>query len=484
MKNNLPVPNSAPRKVANPRSRWPWLLASGCALVILIGLLRRPHQDDSFGATASPNTAGAGGGGDGADIARARRPLRGSGSDPAFTAEEVVVRKLSQFARLRREYAHALAQRHGVEVTGDVERFFDAVESGNWDNIESAFRKINGGDSSAGYSDKRAPGVEHLWPAIIDAYGVAEQAHEWPAQKLLDYGNAVLGALRPGMVYVGGTDNGRWIPELLNDTSDGEHHIIVTQNALADSTYVDYLQLQYDERVAMLSSEDSGRAFKDYVADAGQRLRHDQEHPDEPKQLLPGEDVRMVDGKTEVSGQVAVMAINERLLQTLMAKNPDLSFALQESFPLKGTYADAAPLGPLMELRAQDGQNSFTAERASESVDYWRNTARQVLADPEASGSPAALKSYSHDATAAANLLAAHDFTGQAEQAYRVASQLWPGNPEPVGSLAGLLASNGREDEARRMVEEFGRKYPDQQKALERVSGTFRFVGPAPPPRP
>ena len=44
----------------------------------------------------------------------------------------------------------------------------------------------------------------------------------------------VLGSLRPGMVYVGGTDNGRWIPELLNDTSQGERHVILTQNGLAD----------------------------------------------------------------------------------------------------------------------------------------------------------------------------------------------------------------------------------------------------------
>jgi hypothetical protein len=47
-----------------------------------------------------------------------------------------------------------------------------------------------------------------------------------PAQKLLDYGNAVLGALRPGMVYVGGTDPGRWIPTLLNETSESERHIV------------------------------------------------------------------------------------------------------------------------------------------------------------------------------------------------------------------------------------------------------------------
>ena len=60
----------------------------------------------------------------------------------------------------------------------------------------------------------RSPEVAQLWAPIIDAYGVAEQVHIWPAQKLLDMGNAVLSQLRPGMVYVGGTDDGRWVPAL------------------------------------------------------------------------------------------------------------------------------------------------------------------------------------------------------------------------------------------------------------------------------
>ena len=53
----------------------------------------------------------------------------------------------------------------------------------------------------------------------METYGVAEIAHLWPAQQVLDYGEAVLGSLRPGMVYVGGTDAGRFIPTLLNETS-------------------------------------------------------------------------------------------------------------------------------------------------------------------------------------------------------------------------------------------------------------------------
>ena len=151
---------------------------------------------------------------------------------------------------------------------------------------------------------------------------------------------------------------------------------------------------------------------------------------------------------------------------------------------MKGTYADALPLGPLMELRAQDAQNTFTAERAAASLDYWRTTAQNVLADPEASGSSAALKSYSHDATAAANLLAAHNYTAEAEQAYRLSSQLWPGNPEPVGGLCDLLARTGRAVEARQLLDSFSREHPDQRSAIEAFRGSIIFTPPATPQSP
>src|SRR5258708_6779600 len=184
------------------------------------------------------------------------------------------------------------------------------------------------------------------------------------------------------MVYVGGTDPGRGIPTLLNETSDGEHHIVLTQNGLADNTYMQYVKFLYGDQMTQLTEEDSKRAFDDYLADAQKRLLHDQQFPHEPKQVRPGEEIRFMDGsdqngssgdskRVQVSGQVAVMAINERLLQAIMDKNPAMSFALEESFPLQSTYSTAVPVGPIMELRVQDAQNAFTPERAAESVDYW-----------------------------------------------------------------------------------------------------------------
>jgi hypothetical protein len=465
-----------------PRSRAPWLVLIGCAIGFLIGLIR-PGSDQP--STAAPGSKSAG-----QRPVQLRAPApqprhratpRPASVDSAASATEIVAEKLARFARSRRDLAYALARRHNVTVPADVERFFAAVESGIWPDIQAAFEKINGGDSSASHSERRSPEVVKLWPAIIDAFGTAEQVHDWPAQELLDYGNAILGALRPGMVYVGGTDNGRWIPELLNETTDGERHIVITQNGLAASDYLDYVRLQYDDRLATLSEDDSKRAFEEYVTDARRRLEHDQQFPHEPKQIRPGEDVRLVDGKTHVGGQVAVMAINEKLLVALMEKNPELDFAIQESFPLQGTYADALPLGPLMELNARDEQNAFTAERAADLASYWRNTAEQLRANPSPA-SDSALKSYSHDAVSAANLLAAHDFTSEAQAAYQLAAELWADNPEPVAGLARLLARQGQEQAGRELWENFQRRRGANALTGQGTEAPWVIAGPPPAP--
>ena len=294
----------------------------------------------------------------------------------------------------------------------------------------------------------------------------------------------MLGSLRPGMAYVGGTDPGCFIPTMLNETSEGERHIVFTQNALADGSYLDYLNYLYADRFATLTSEDSQRAFQDYMADAQKRLQHDQQFPDEPKQIRPGEDIKVTDGRLQVSGQTAVMAINETLLQTLLAKNPGLSFALEESFPFKSTYEGAVPLGPIMELRAQDGQTGLTPESVTQSLDYWRTTTQQMLADPEASGSPETLKSWSKLAVGQGNLFAERNHTVEAEQTYRLSMEMWPRNIESVGNLSDLLLRTGRAEEARRLVEDFARNNPDLSAALEALRpGIIVAKESAPPPR-
>jgi hypothetical protein len=452
--------------------RWLWLVVAGTLFVMFMALWHpRPHQASS-NHPESPDTVS------GVSISASKpetRPLRrrvAFGTESAPAPEQIVAEKVKQFGRSRRALVETIANRLNREVPAEIKAFFDAIEAGNWDEIHSRWKELATHTHQYEYSKSDRPDLEPFWQSVLDAYGVAEQAHDWPAQKLLDYGNAILGALQPGMVYVGGTDNGRWVPELLNETG-GEPHIMITQNALGDGTYLDYLRELYGDRFNTLSPEDSQRAFQEYIADAQKRLEHDQQFPDEPKQVLPDEKITMKDGKASASGMVAVMGINEKLLEMLMQKNPDLAFAVQESQPMRGTYANAVPLGPLMALGVPDAQNAFTAEQAAQSVDYWRSQAQTMLADPEAAGSETTLKAYSHDVNSTANLLAAHNFTAEAEQAYGLASQIWPGNPVAVEGLAGILSRTGRATEAQQVLDNFVRNYPDQRPAIETVRGTI-----------
>ena len=293
--------------------------------------------------------------------------------------------------------------------------------------------------------------LDPFWPAVLETYGAAEQAHLWPAAQLLKYSEAILGSLRPGMVYVGGTDPGRFIPTLVNETSNGEQHVILIQNAFADSRYQEYLRFLYGDRMQLPAQADIDRAFAEYVSDATKRLEHDEQFPNEPKQIRPREDVRKVDGRVQVSGAVAVMDINERILQFIMEKNPDLSFAMEESFSMKSTYDGAKPLGPIFELRA-GGDSEQNSEKT---VEYWRKASAQLMQQSDAISSPEVLKTWSKMIVSQGNLLSHQQNSREAEETYRLALEMFPRNTDAIIHLPEHLARNGRQDAAHELVTDF-----------------------------
>jgi hypothetical protein len=432
---------------SNRAVKWIWLVAIASILVVLVAILlpkAAPNLSDAAGRNSSANGSAAFGNSSASRATLTGRPRLPN--EPVLTAAQIVERKLIQFAKGRRDLTHALAKRFNVTVPDEVERFFDAVAGGRWEEIDAAHKALLA--PGQGLNQPRSAELHQIWRSIQEIWGVAREAHEWPPQQLLDYGEKVLGSLRPDMIYIGGTDPGCFIPTFLNETSDGERHVTLTQNALADGTYLDYLNFLYNDRVSTLSHDDSQRAFQDYVADAQARLKHDQDFPDEPKQIRPGEDVQMVDGRVQVSGQVAVMSINERLLKMFMEKNPDASFAMEESFPFKSMYADAAPLGPLMELHVQDPQNTLTADRAAESVGYWRSVSDQLLADVESPVDSNARRTYSKMIASQAALLQDRNFISEAEQIFHIANDVCPSSPDTVFPYVNLLLAQKRVDEA------------------------------------
>jgi tetratricopeptide (TPR) repeat protein len=100
-----------------------------------------------------------------------------------------------------------------------------------------------------------------------------------------------------------------------------------------------------DREMYIASPQDSQQCFQEYLADAQERLKKNQ--------LKPGEDVRIIDNRVQVSGQVAVMAINGLLTKVMFDKNPDNEFFVEESFPLDWMYPHLTPFGVIMKINRQ-----------------------------------------------------------------------------------------------------------------------------------
>jgi tetratricopeptide (TPR) repeat protein len=440
------------------------LLAAKC-VVILIGSFFKNRTLAPSGAANPMGTWTA----SMAVASRSRDPVRVGGASSHSgaalasqqTAQEIVAGKLMKFGKNRREVARAIARRLNVKVPDEVERFFDAVEGGRWDDIDAAHKAML--EDEKQFNQPKSAELHEFWRSIQETWGAAREAQNWPAQRLLDYGNSILDSLRPGMIYAGGTDPGCFIPTMMNETGDGDKHITLTQNALADGTYLKYLDVLYGDQMATLTQDDSQRAFQDYLADAQKRLEHDQQFPNEPKQVKPGEDVKVVDGKVQVSGQIAVMAINEKLFQMLMDKNPNASFAMEESFPFQSMYGSASALGPIIEMGSAQQQSDLNATQAAQSVDYWQTAAQQLLSDPETPQGSDARKAHSKLISSQAGLLVDHGLSAEAEQEFRIALQLTPESPEAVFRYINLLMSQNRVADALPVVENAIKAAPDNQ---------------------
>jgi hypothetical protein len=441
------------------RSPWLAVITVSCLLVTLVAILMlrtKPPSRNSQPATATPTAQRSQGYSSRENQGVFARHSAFDGAVPRESAAQIVARKAARFARSRREALYAIARELNLAVPAEVEQFFDAAEAGNWEQVQALFNQLK----AERKTQPHPPELDQLWAPILTTLNALQQVHGWPPQEYLAYGNAILDSLRPGMVYVGGTDPGRGIPELLSDTSDGEKHIVITQNGLADPTYLEYLRSQYGDRLALPSPQDTRSAVADYVADYQQRLAHDQQSPDEPKQVLPGERV----GNSDNFGNwtdTSIMAVNERIFQMILRANPDMPFGLEESYPLKSTYAGASTLGPIMELRAQDNQNPLTADTAGQSLAYWQDLAQQLLSDPAASGSPEWLKAYAKMVDAQANLFSSHGLNAQAEQAFRLALQMSPGLSDPVLGYVDLLLGQNRPQDALAVAQSAAQAQPD-----------------------
>jgi tetratricopeptide (TPR) repeat protein len=125
-----------------------------------------------------------------------------------------------------------------------------------------------------------------------------------------------------------------------------------------------------DMEILTASQQDSERCFNEYITDVQRRLQL--------KQVRPGEDVRIENGRVQVSGQVAVMAINGLLTKVIFDANPENDFFVEESFPLEWMYPHLTPFGVIMKINRQPVGEISQAE-ADKDHEFWSQYSDRLI---------------------------------------------------------------------------------------------------------
>ena len=255
-----------------------------------------------------------------------------------------------------------------------------------------------------------------------------------------------------------------------------------------------------DMEIYTPSNEDSQKCFADYMADAQERMKKGQ--------LRPGEDVRVVENKVQVSGQVAVMAINGLLTKVIFDHNPDHEFYVEESFPLEWMYPHLTPSGIIMKINRQpvpqmtqeilDRDHQFWSQYSQRLIGNWitydtsvsnicafaervyiRHDYKGFTGDPRFVRDDDAQKAFSKLRSSIGGLYAwrldhpqsdaeRQRVLKEAEFAFKQAYAFCPYSPEALYRFVQILLRSGRVDEAR-MLAQTSRKLDPENSGLDRL---------------
>ncbi len=224
--------------------------------------------------------------------------------------------------------------------------------------------------------------------------------------------------MEPSSIFFGGTDPGRFVPTYMIYSALVRPDVyLITQNALADDTYMSVERDLYGDEIWIPSKEDSAESFNIYVSEVQSGKRQ------------ANADLKIENGRVQVTGALGVMEING-VLTKMMFDHERLrhAFYVEESYVIQWMYPYLTPHGLIMKINPE--RHALNGEIVRNDMEFWDWYQRRLLRDPAFRRDFPAQKSFSKLRAAIAGLYARSGQTSVADQAFREAVLLYPASPE------------------------------------------------------
>jgi len=373
-------------------------------------------------------------------------PLRAGAAGPDFS------QTVRDFSADRYKLIHELSARLNRPLPPGVEPFFQAAIAGDWASVSNLYARLKSTDEC------QAAPLElqnELWAPIHETLGLYEvwTGIQNDSELMTLFAEPILAALPAGSIYFGGTDAGRFAVTAVNALKEPPPAFCLTQNALADNTYMAYLRATCGDRIWLPSPEDSNSAFKQYVDDVKEG------------RIPAGADIQIENGKVSVQGVAGVMQINGLLARMIFDRNKDAHpIFVEESYVLPWMYPHLEPHGLILKLNPEP-LPALPPETIARDRQFWAETEAKLMALPGFADNDSARKIFSKLRSASAGVYEYQKLDADAEAAFRQAIGLCPTSPEANFRLADMLATRQRLDEAVRIIEAYLSTNPGSDQA-------------------
>ena len=219
-------------------------------------------------------------------------------------------------------------------------------------------------------------------------------------------------------IFFGGTDPGRFVPTYMIYSADFRPDVyLITQNALADDTYMSVERDLYGDEIWIPSKEDSAEAFNIYVDEVQRGVRK------------ANGDLQIQNGRVQVTGALGVMEINGILTKMMFDHDRERhAFYVEESYAIPWMYEYLSPHGLIMKINKD--RTPYNQAMANQDEDFWDWYTRRLLDDPMYRRDFAGQKSFSKLRAAIAGLYTKQGRYQESAQAFREACLLYPASPE------------------------------------------------------
>jgi len=267
-------------------------------------------------------------------------------------------------------------------------------------------------------------------------------------------------------IFFGGTDPGRFVPTyMIYSARVREDVYLITQNALADNTYMSVMRDLYGDQIWIPAQPDSARAFQRYVTEvrSGKRPKNAQ--------------LKIENGRVQVSGALGVMEINGILAQMIFEHNNyKHDFYVEESYVIPWMFPYMTPHGLIMQIHPKHTPLSPKVIRDDQV--FWDWYTRRLYDNPAFRRDVTARKSFSKLRSAIGGLYRSRAKLAEAENAFQQARILYPLSPEANFRLSQeVLLPLGRIPEARHLMEQFQGEDPANTKVKDFLDHLSRIEG-------